>query len=653
MPQHNSIGLRLWRAMSKYRTGKDHKTSLAAAEIEPYFDRDYYARTYPGAMRQGLDPVVQYIKHGARAGNNPSPKFSTKFYLNIHPDVQKSGINPLLHYIRYGEAEGRFPNEKAAIASEFDEAFYVARYPDVMSSGMDALSHFMKFGIPQTRDPNPHFSSKYYVKQVPLARRPGLSAFGHYITLGRQQGFLPKSNSPENPAFAGLFRSQGVNPATIGAAIIERESDVAARLKGGVLADMVRKAAVLEPLVLHPAQRRNEPVVTPFGTATLDLVVAMKAIQKAAEMTRAKAIVVMPHCRMSGAARVAGDLTHALVDIYGSDHVIVIRTDLSQFDHPEWFPRGCRQIDFAGIATPVKQPERLQQLLFHALRSMAPEVIINVNSKLFWEMSAVYGPALADCARCYAYMFCAEVNPSGAETGYPVRFFTDCFDDLTGMITDSVDLADTLRERFLLPADQARRITTLSTPLREERVLAPMPNRQSGQRPKVFWAGRFDRQKRFDILKRIAQEMPSVDFWVWGKPVLDKDFSETDLPENMYLKGVYGDFSDLPLESCDAWLYTAQWDGVPTILMDVAASGVPLVASHVGGTGEILIDGLCHRVSDVEDVMAFVKGLNAVLDDPATARDRAVTLRKATIDNRTPERYRAALETFLNVGAMS
>lgn len=79
-----------------------------------YFDSEWYKSTYPDVEMLGMDPVLHYLRYGARLGRNTSPEFDAKFYVETYPDVAGAGLNPLVHYLQYGVSEGRFPSEKAA-----------------------------------------------------------------------------------------------------------------------------------------------------------------------------------------------------------------------------------------------------------------------------------------------------------------------------------------------------------------------------------------------------------------------------------------------------------------------------------------------------------------------------------------------------------
>jgi hypothetical protein len=70
-------------------------------ERSPLFDAEWYLLTYPDVKAAGVDPVVHYLRFGARELRNPSANFDTAAYLQQNPDVGKKGLNPLYHFIRY------------------------------------------------------------------------------------------------------------------------------------------------------------------------------------------------------------------------------------------------------------------------------------------------------------------------------------------------------------------------------------------------------------------------------------------------------------------------------------------------------------------------------------------------------------------------
>ena len=106
-------------------------------------------------------------------------------------------------------------------------------------------------------------------------------------------------------------------------------------------------------------------------------------------------------------------------------------------------------------------------------------------------------------------------------------------------------------------------------------------------------------------------------------------------PDNVRLEGRYTDFSELDLSEADAWLYTSGWDGVPSLLLEVGMTGVPIVGTLIGGTGEVLGDDDGWPVREIEDPEAYAKAIRDVLADPSEARRRAAALRDRLLRQRT------------------
>jgi hypothetical protein len=73
----------------------------------PLFEEDWYLGKNKDVYESKIDPVLHYIKHGAREGRAPGPRFDGAKYLDANPDVKWSGLNPLIHYVTVGYAESR------------------------------------------------------------------------------------------------------------------------------------------------------------------------------------------------------------------------------------------------------------------------------------------------------------------------------------------------------------------------------------------------------------------------------------------------------------------------------------------------------------------------------------------------------------------
>ena len=119
------------RGRLRHRLAEDR--AIAQIARSGRFDATYYLRRYTDVAASGIDPIVHYVRSGAREGRNPHPGFNTRFYCNTYPDVVQAGINPLAHYILCGISEGRRPNPTATMSTS-------------TPTGLDALLATSLFG---------------------------------------------------------------------------------------------------------------------------------------------------------------------------------------------------------------------------------------------------------------------------------------------------------------------------------------------------------------------------------------------------------------------------------------------------------------------------------------------------------------------------
>lgn len=104
------------------------------------FDSEWYLKVNDDLSVFKIDPLVHYLKFGAREGRDPHPLFSTSSYLEDNADVALAGVNPLVHYLKFGAKEGRRPNRF------FEPSWYKTTYSDVASAGINPLVHFVTEG---------------------------------------------------------------------------------------------------------------------------------------------------------------------------------------------------------------------------------------------------------------------------------------------------------------------------------------------------------------------------------------------------------------------------------------------------------------------------------------------------------------------------
>jgi len=113
-----------------------------------------------------------------------------------------------------------------------------------------------------------------------------------------------------------------------------------------------------------------------------------------------------------------------------------------------------------------------------------------------------------------------------------------------------------------------------------------------------------------------------------------------------------GDRSDVRelLQGFDVFAMSSVTEGYSIALLEAAATGLPIVATAVGGNAEIALDGVNGRIVPPGDPSALAAAVEEILIDPIAAaamgrRGREWALREATVE-RMHARYRALYESI-------
>ena len=480
----------------------------------------------------------------------------------------------------------------------FDGDWYLLNNADVRISGADPLTHYMRHGFAEGRSPGPNGIA-------PAAFRA--TRFGHPDQAG--SGKPLGDEAIQEIAMASLFEPS--------------------------IGDFRQISHTLMPPDHDPVAKAER---------------AMRALIPADHYDT---ILCVPWLRQGGADLVASLMAASLLRIFPQQSVLILRTDFSHFERPDWIPEGTTVVDISPILTPIGI-EAAERLLYSLFIGLAPRRIVNINSRRCWTTLKRFGRQLVERMGVFAYLFCWEIDTQGIKQGYPREFYPTTGPLLTGIFTDTEFLREDLGETYSLPALERNRIIPIFSPTREPIALPSMAERRStnlvpGARPLVLWAGRLDRQKRFDLVLAIAAQMPDVDFKCWGSALLDASSKLSNLPSNLSLSESFKSLDELPLDRCDAWLFTSGWEGLPTLLIDLGAKGVPIVASAVGGVPELITPDTGWPITDIENIADYVSALRFVIAHPEIGCQRAKSLQSLVGTKHSQAAYDMRLSNTLDI----
>jgi len=356
-------------------------------------------------------------------------------------------------------------------------------------------------------------------------------------------------------------------------------------------------------------------------------------------------VFLLPWLQRGGADVEALSFIRALVEEYHKN-VLVITTENADSPWLDKLPHAVTALEFGKTAGELTFEEQ-RLVLLRLLLQLDPAVIHNVNSHLGWAVYAAHGRCFSESSRLFASLFCDDYTVELKPFGYARGFLCDAYSHLTCVLSDNDSYPRTLCDIYGYPEKLFK--TIYGTTPEPHRRRSP----SSGHSGKVLWAGRLDRQKRPDVLRAIAQALPQLEFHVYGSTLLDSgdlDLGELRKCRNVLLHGVYDGFSSLPVQDFDLLLYTSQWDGLPNVLLEAAACGLPVVASSVGGVPELISKETGYPIEPCDDVPQFVAAILQLLSKPEEAAGKADRAMRLVRERHSWEHFVksvAALEFYL------
>ncbi|KPJ93751.1 MAG: glycosyl transferase family 1 [Gammaproteobacteria bacterium SG8_11] len=138
--------------------------------------------------------------------------------------------------------------------------------------------------------------------------------------------------------------------------------------------------------------------------------------------------------------------------------------------------------------------------------------------------------------------------------------------------------------------------------------------------------GRMENQKDYPVmfqsLSRLKRDSKARLF-IAGKGPLEEDLKQLANKLNIEDKVTFlGLRKDIPklMNAADAYVMSSAWEGMPMVLLEAAATGLPIVATDVGGNREVVIDGLNGLIVPPKNPEVLANAMKSIMAIPDSER---------------------------------
>jgi glycosyltransferase involved in cell wall biosynthesis len=331
---------------------------------------------------------------------------------------------------------------------------------------------------------------------------------------------------------------------------------------------------------------------------------------EAKTLGKADYVFLMSHFGRGGSEKVAMNYMRTLRKIDGRMKVALIITDARGNGGLDGLPRFVEVVDVGAMATRLGGKWRAK-LLGDVVDAMKPRYIQVVNSGAGYDFIAEEGERLTrEGTRIFANLFNSDISPSGRKWNFYMEHVPRALPYLTKIFTDNEAIIDEAAREGGLPREKfAVHYQSYGG------EITPARKGFDGKL-KILWASRITLQKRPDVLVEIARRLDAKKFAIDVYGSFDSGYSERifDSIPCLEYKGGFADFSKIATGH-EVFLYTAQSDGLPNVLLEATGAGLLTLAPDEGGVGEFITEKTGFLEDSPTDVEGYVRDLERIWAD--------------------------------------
>jgi len=343
-------------------------------------------------------------------------------------------------------------------------------------------------------------------------------------------------------------------------------------------------------------------------------------------------IIFVPTLSKGGSELLALRYIEAVHKQHPTWRVAVVTTESGKNDWRERVPADVRFIDFGALTAGYPQRLRLQLLARLVVQSRAHSIHI-AQSRLAYIFVKHYKNLLQPL-HVYCFAFCEDKNKEGETVGHIHAFLPDVYDVMDCIFTDNRHVIEDLVNEYAYEPSHFR--VHYQPALYSIKKLAP---KTTHHHTRILWASRIAHQKRPDIAVEIGRRLPDgYTLEMYGS--LEDGYSSSLFNTTKVLyKGGFDGLNSIDTSEYSAFLYTSENDGIPNVLLEVTALGLPVVASNAGGIREFINNSTGRLVADIDDVQSYVEALVEICSSPELQESLVTTAQKLLRSQHSPAAF--------------
>lgn len=500
-------------------------------------------------------------------------------------------------------------NKYNEIKNIFYPEYYRVKYNKVGLSNENAWEHYFNHGIYNDLDPSPWFNNSFFKEKYSELLNDEVPLIIQYLDEERKsqlqasEVFCPayySSRYSDLNEFDGLLAHYTAEGHVEGRIAIKRQVPQH-------LVEELNEISNLEPSIAAASRFLSEIIRYPQLPSSAYLPDIVK--QKFNEI---EVVIVIPFISIGGADLLSTYLLKAYQEKYSKSKILLIVTDKSQMECKDWLETDSNVLVFDDEVKFNSHSERVHAL-HECIGVLSPSVIFNINSSVCWELYRQYGKQLSTVANLYAMLFCFDYDHHNNRVGYITSYLRECIRYLRGVMFDNKKIIEDIKNLYGLLESDLNKLHCIYTPAPNDTISL----KKNSSSYCILWQGRLCNQKRPDLLVRLANANPHLNFLVYGtkgnSPHSDAIINKR-IP-NIDYRGTYSSLSEIPFENVSLYLNTSQWDGVPTIMLQMLSVGLPVVSTNVGGISEVVDGNSSILITDVDDIEEYQLAVNFIFNN--------------------------------------